>query len=352
MWRRKIGLSLGQLTVAEALLALLIVALLCLPGTQPMTVLAESQHSPLCAPQFQGATSTPLPTPTATHTPTIEEQLIELEAQLQAAWEQKDWPHAIEIINRILQIAPNRAGMHDNLYTAHVNYGFQLFYQGRLEEAKRYFTRATEIRPDNCEEAKYGLSLIRAAILTGTPGVTPTATITTTPGPTPTGTVTPQVGYYHVVQTGDTLYSLAKRYGTSIQAIMQANGLTSYIIRIGQKLYIPPPGTPPPGPVIHTVLPGETLWSLARRYCTTVQAIMLANRLWDYMIYAGQLLIIPAPSQPAGPTQPLIHTVSSGETLFSIAQRYHTTVAAIMQANHLDDTLIYPGQLLIIPASN
>ena len=100
------------------------------------------------------------------------------------------------------------------------------------------------------------------------------------------------------------------------------------------------------------VLPGETLWSLARRYCTTVQAIMLANRLWDYMIYAGQLLIIPAPSQPAGPTQPLIHTVSSGETLFSIAQRYHTTVAAIMQANHLDDTLIYPGQLLIIPASN
>ena len=348
--KRGTGILNSRLVATVLPVGLFVVALLWLSNTRPVSVWAEGRHVPLPAPQLQNGTPAPSPVPTATRAPSSEDRLIDLEARLAEAWEQHDWLRAIDIINQILQIDPNRTGMRDNLYAAHVNYGFQLYNEGKLEQAKIYFTRATEIRPEYCEDAKYGLSLIQAAILTVTPVASRTPA--TGPSPTPGGTVTPHTGYHHVIQTGDTLYALARHYNTSVGAIMRANGLTSYIIWVGQTLYIPPTGSPTtPGPTIHTVLPGETLWSLARRYQTTVQAIMWANRMWDYTIYAGQLLIIPAPTEPAGPSERAIHTVKSGETLYGIAQRYSTNVAAIMRASGLDSTLIHPGQLLIIPAN-
>ena len=319
------------------------VGVLLLLNAETASVRAEAQRAPLRAPQRLDQTATPVPTTVVTLTP-----LQALEEQLQIAWQQQDWLTAIDIINQILQIDPNHAGMRDNLYAAHVNQGFQYYNEAMLVEAKTYFTRATEIRPENCSEAQYGLSLIQAAILTVTPWSAPTAT--TVPPPSPGTTTTPHTTDQHLVKTGDTLYSLAKHYGTTVSAIMRANALTSYIIRVGQTLVIRSADDPVTGPTIHTILPGETLWSIARSYQTTVQAIMLANRLWDYTIYAGELLIIPGPSEPSAPTEPTIHTVAAGETLYSVAQRYQTTVSAIMEANRLADTTIHPGDLLIIPA--
>ena len=101
---------------------------------------------------------------------------------------------------------------------------------------------------------------------------------------TGTGTVT------YTVQAGDSLWKIAQRYGTTVEAIMQLNGLTSSNLQIGQVLRIPVSQSPY---VEYTVRAGDTLWELARRYGTTVEAIMQANGLTSSLLQIGQVLRIP-----------------------------------------------------------
>ena len=108
-----------------------------------------------------------------------------------------------------------------------------------------------------------------------------------TPGPG-TGTGTDTVTY--TVQAGDSLWLIAQRYGTTVNAIKQANGLTSDALKIGQILQIPVSSAPY---VEYTVRAGDTLWELARRYDTTVTAIMQANGLTSSLLQIGQVLRIP-----------------------------------------------------------
>ncbi len=120
-------------------------------------------------------------------------------------------------------------------------------------------------------------------------------------------------------------------------------------------------GAPPDtGPVVHVVRRGETLYSIARRYGTTVGAIMRANNLRSYTIYVGQQLTIPVsgssryaaapgPAQPTG-TSSTYYVVQPGDTLYSIARRFGTTVWAIARANGIaNPNSIRRGQRLIIP---
>jgi LysM repeat protein len=184
--------------------------------------------------------------------------------------------------------------------------------------------------------------------------VAPTAT------PTPTATLPPGTQVTYVVQTGDTLYSIALHFGVSVQDLMNANGLTNpNYIQIGQTLIIPNPSatptptptgtTPQPGPRYHIVRPGDTLYSLAHYYGTTVQAICRANHLVNpHLIYVGQRLLIPGASPPT----PCVstHVVRYGETLTSIASRYGTTVWMLARLNHLaNPNCIYAGRVLHVP---
>jgi LysM repeat protein len=168
---------------------------------------------------------TPVPTPIATPvvtpppTLTVEEQL---EQSLHEPWAAKDWEEVIRIVEQILAINPDYDDMNEKLYAAHVNYGRQLAAEGKLEEAKEEFTRALEIKPDG-GEAIAELQALAA-------GETPV----------PSATPTPQAQYIiHVVQPGEWLYQIARMYGTTAQAIMAANGLTSSTIYPGQQLRIP-----------------------------------------------------------------------------------------------------------------
>ena len=104
-----------------------------------------------------------------------------------------------------------------------------------------------------------------------------------TPGPD-TGTVS------YTVKAGDSLWLIAQRYGTTVNAIKQANGLTSDELQIGQVLRIPVSQSPY---VEYTVRAGDTLWELSRRYGTTVEAIRQANGLISNVLQIGQVLRIP-----------------------------------------------------------
>lgn len=207
------------------------------------------------------------------------------------------------------------------------------------------------------------------ATFTATATPTPTSTVvtptpTTTPAtatPTSTPTMVPGQTILYVVQTGDTLYSIARRFGVTVDAIVQLNHLPNpRYIRVGQQLLIPRGGTvtpvpvtvtvtPAPGPTTYVVQRGDTLYSIARRYGTTVEAIALANHIANpSRIYVGQVLTISGGSPTPPPTR--TYVVQAGDTLYSIARRYGTTYWAIVMANNLaNPNVIYVGQQLVIP---
>jgi LysM repeat protein len=172
-------------------------------------------------------------------------------------------------------------------------------------------------------------------------------------------------GRVHVVQRGEALSSIAARYGTTVNAIVRTNGLANAnYIYAGQRLTIPTGGGRAAGAVAtggtYTVRSGDTLSSIAARHGTTVGAIVGANGLASAnYIYAGQRLTIPgrvggSASSSGGTSasgEGQVYTVQRGDTVASIAYRYGTTARAIASANGLaNPNYIYAGQRLRIPA--
>ena len=124
-----------------------------------------------------------------------------------------------------------------------------------------------------------------------------------------------------------------------------------YSVYRGIDQNVPPPGTgvsPSPGTgnvIDYTVRSGDTLWLIANRYGTTVDAIKSLNGLTGNMLQIGQVLRIPVSQE-----QPYItYTVRSGDTLWLIANRYGTTVDAIKSLNGLIGNNLSIGQVLRIP---
>ena len=119
-----------------------------------------------------------------------------------------------------------------------------------------------------------------------------------------------------VVTWGDTLYGVAARNGTTVDALLRANALPNpNFIYAGQRLVIPTgysaPGVPAPVPAasasVYTVNYGDTLATVAARYGTTVAAMMRANGIYNpNFIYAGQRLNVPGRSAPPAPQPPSV----------------------------------------------
>ncbi|MDD2409757.1 MAG: LysM peptidoglycan-binding domain-containing protein [Bacilli bacterium] len=155
---------------------------------------------------------------------------------------------------------------------------------------------------------------------------------------------TPSLEGSYTVKVGDTLYSIAKMFNTTVEAIKSINNLTSNILSIGQKLIIPglKQGTIEGGET-YTVKAGDTLYSIARTFNTTVEAIKSINNLTSNILSIGQRLIIPGLE-----TGSSTYTVKAGDTLWSIANTYKITVDELKKINNLQTNLLTIGQILII----
>ena len=156
---------------------------------------------------------------------------------------------------------------------------------------------------------------------------------------------------YYIVKKGDTLWSVAKTYGVSVNELKEANNLTSNSLSIGQSLFIPNQEIDEDeskDDITYKVVSGDTLYSIARKFNTTVAKIKELNNLVDNNLNIGQVLII-SDLNNGSDTSDITYIVKSGDNLYAIARRYNVTVDAIKRANNLTSNLLNVGQRLIIP---
>ena len=157
----------------------------------------------------------------------------------------------------------------------------------------------------------------------------------------------------YTVKAGDTLSAVATETGVPVEELMALNGLSDTALVIGQELLLG--GAAPSVPLVVSVEAGESLWSLAERYGVSVAALSSANGLAsDAALAVGDALSVPgvyadaAPSDQGGGAEPSI-TVESGESLSEIALRHGTSVGALMELNGLESDRLSAGETLLLP---
>ncbi len=157
----------------------------------------------------------------------------------------------------------------------------------------------------------------------------------------------------YVVKSGDSLWSIANRYGITVDQLKVANGLTNNLLQVGQVLTIPKQSTESPSESnnIYIVKAGDSLWSIANRYETTVAILKQLNGLSSDNLSIGQKLYLPNQGSVEKPDN-VSYVVKSGDSLYTIARKYNTTVNDLMTLNNLKTSLLSIGQILKIPNSS
>jgi LysM repeat protein len=170
------------------------------------------------------------------------------------------------------------------------------------------------------------------------------------------------MAFFHVVQKGETLFSIAKKYNVRIEGIMEINHLHNEEISNGTRLIINPnqpainENEEAVVPGYHMVKQGETLYSIARKYNTTVIELRALNELTSDTLRVGdELVIVPLNGEKAdykepdlNSTEPIFHEVLEKENLYSIARKYNVLVDDIRKLNNMIDNAISVGQKLRI----
>lgn len=165
-------------------------------------------------------------------------------------------------------------------------------------------------------------------------------------------------GEYHIVQKGETLFAISRKYGKSVEQLKQLNQLTDFSLKEGQKLIInenykeKQPDTENTN-FYHEVQKGETMYSIAKKYNMTVDALKALNNLTNNTLSLGTKLLVSKAAAPVQNKQPetvttniQYHTVVQGETLYGIAKKYNTKVDEIKKLNTISESGIKAGDKL------
>jgi peptidoglycan DL-endopeptidase LytF len=247
--------------------------------------------------------------------------------------------------------------------------------------AKNYGVTVHAIKQANgltSDSTRLGQELIIPVLIEGQ---TTTPLVTLDPSPEPADQPQPatKTSTYTIV-AGDTLSSIAKRFGTTVETLRTENKLTSDLLRIGQTLLLPTNTTATTAPDTsastqeqvtrkYSVVDGDSLSVIAKRFGTTVDALKSSNHLTSDLLRIGQVLIIPTgtgttaptkepilptspePISPAPTTTLTTYTVVAGDNLGLIANRNGTTVDTLRSANNLTSDVLKIGQVLTIPSA-
>lgn len=163
------------------------------------------------------------------------------------------------------------------------------------------------------------------------------------------------ISIYKVI-SGDSLWKISQTFNVSVTNLKSWNGLTSDSIYVGQTLKVAP---------IHVVASGDTLWIISRKYGTTIDALMKLNNLTSSTLNIGQVLKIapttvsvpttvstPVPAPVTSTIQTVNYKVVAGDNLWTLAQKYGTSVDAIIKTNMLLKDYVMPNQILTIPINS
>lgn len=152
----------------------------------------------------------------------------------------------------------------------------------------------------------------------------------------------------YIVEKGDTLYGIAKRFNSSVQKLKELNNLKSDSLSIGQSLIVSEDNSPMEC-IVYTVKKGDSLYSIARKYQTTVDEIKRYNNLKSNLLNIGDRIVIPCNVEnDYKPSSYVSYTVEKGDTLYSIARKFGTTVDKIKTDNDLSSNTLTIGTVLII----
>lgn len=157
----------------------------------------------------------------------------------------------------------------------------------------------------------------------------------------------------YIVQSGDSLYSIANRFGITVNELKIANNLSSNALSIGQELIIPKKiedndnedeeETSPYD--TYVVKQGDSLYKIANNFNTTINELKELNNLTSNTLSIGQVLRIPNRINENYQT----YIVVSGDSFYKIANRYNTTVSILQEINNLSTTSLSIGQILLVP---
>lgn len=159
----------------------------------------------------------------------------------------------------------------------------------------------------------------------------------------PSISVSPEVSDTYIVQKGDSLWSIANKFNMTVSELKNLNNLTNNLLSIGQVLKIKDSSNN--GKTTYTVQKGDSLWVIANKYGITTEELKSYNNLTSNLLSIGQVLKIP---QGKTSTEN-IYKVKKGDSLWTIANRYNTTVEKIKVLNNLTSNLLSIGQQLKIP---
>ena len=157
---------------------------------------------------------------------------------------------------------------------------------------------------------------------------------------------------------GDSLSKIAERYGVSLRALKKENNLRGNVAVLGRRLKLPSNAkgitskSSQARPSVHVVKRGDSLSKISAKYNITIRALKKYNGLKKDSVFLGQRIKLPGGSAVATKSRAkaVTHKVRRGDTLSEIAEKYRSSVNAIMRANNMRSRTIQLGQVLKIPS--
>lgn len=149
---------------------------------------------------------------------------------------------------------------------------------------------------------------------------------------------------YYVVKSGDTLWSIARKYNLSVNELKALNNLSSNVLSVGQRLIFGKESSND-----YVVSAGDTLWAIARKFNVSVDDIKTLNNLSSNNLSIGMTLKIPLYSNKQN-EETNVYVVKSGDSLWSIARKFNSTVDEIKSLNGLKSNVLRIGQRLVVPS--